>query len=135
MYLYLKNRKAKRLYVFENAIIVNKTGEKFYNQIAGRTINGYFKDGYFDYMRVKGSPAESIFYPQDDDSAFIGLNHSTGDVIDIYFINKELNKVKFINNVDGTLYPMRKIPEDQKYLKNFKWQDARRPKNKLELFE
>ncbi len=135
IYMYTKNKKADRLYVFENGIIINKANEKMYNQIGGRTLNGYFKDGELDYMRVKGSPAESIFYPQDDDSAFIGMNRGKGDVIDIYFLNKEVNKVKFINQVDGTLFPIRQIPEDQKFLKNYKWQDKRRPKNKLELFE
>jgi len=59
----------------------------------------------------------------------------TGDVIDIRFVKKELNKVKFINNVDGVLYPISQTPADQKQLKNFKWLDKRRPKSKLELFE
>lgn len=135
MYLYTEKQKAKRLYVYFNGIVVNKTREGLFNQIGGRTINGYFKEGTIDYIRVKGSPAESIFYPQDDDSAYVGLNRSKGDVIDIFFVNKELNKIKFINDVDGILYPIRQIPEDQKYLKNFIWEDNRRPKNKLELFE
>jgi hypothetical protein len=86
-------------------------------------------------MRAKGSPAESVFYPQDDDSAYIGMNRSKGDIIDVHFINKAVNRVKFINNVLGTLYPLRQIPADQRLLKNFLWQDNRRPKNKLELFE
>ena len=135
IYMFTENQKPKQLYVFFNGMIVNKTAEKLYNQIGGRTLNGYFKDGTIDYVRVKGSPAESIFYPQDDDSAYTGMNRSNGDVIDIYFVKKELNKVKFINNVDGVLYPIRQIPADKKQLKGFKWQDARRPKNKLELFE
>lgn len=135
IYMYTKNKKAERLYVFENGIVINKANEKMFNQIAGRTLNGYFKDGEMDYMRAKGSPAESVYYPQDEDSAYIGMNRSKGDVIDIYFLNKEVHKIKFINDVDGTLYPMRQIPEDQKYLKNYKWEEMRRPKNKLELFE
>ncbi len=135
IYIYTKNKKADRLYVFENGIVINKLNNRMFNQIAGRTLNGYFKEGELDYMRAKGSPAESIFYPQDDDSAYIGMNRSKGDVIDVYFINKEVNKVKFINNVDGTFYPLRQIPEGQRLLKNFLWQDKRRPKNKLELFE
>ena len=135
MYLYTEKQKAKRLYVYFNGIVVNKTREGLFNQIGGRTINGYFKEGTIDYIRVKGSPAESIFYPHDDDSPYVGLNRSKGDVIDIFFVNKELNKIKFINDVDGILYPIRQIPEDQKYLKNFIWEDNRRPKNKLELFE
>jgi len=135
IYMYTENRKPKRLYVFYNGMVINKATDGLYNQMAGRTLNGYFVDGNIDYVRVKGSPAESVFYPQDDDSAYIGMNRSSGDVIDIYFVKKELNKVKFVNNVDGILYPIRQIPADKKELKNFKWLDNRRPKNKLELFE
>ncbi len=135
LYMYTENQKPKRLYVFNDGIIINKSNEGMYNQIAGRTINGYFVDGQIDYVRVKGSPAESIFYPQDDDSAYVGLNRSSGDVIDIYFVKKEVNKIKFINDVNGVMYPMKDIPSDKKELKGFKWLDKRRPKNKLELFE
>jgi len=135
IYMYTENQKAKRLYVFNNGMIVNKSNDAMYNQIAGRTLNGYFTNGVIDYVRIKGSPAESIYYPLDDDSAYVGMNRSSGDVIDIYFVKKELNKVKFINNVDGVLYPLKQIPADKKQLKGFKWLDKRRPKNKLELFE
>ncbi len=135
IYMYTQNQKAKRLYVFNNGMIVNKANDAMYNQIAGRTLNGYFTNGVIDYVRIKGSPAESIYYPQDDDSAYVGMNRSSGDVIDIYFVKKELNKVKFINNVDGVLYPLKQIPADKKELKGFKWLNSRRPKNKLELFE
>lgn len=135
MYMYTENQKPKLLHVYYNGMIINQPAKGLFNQIGGRTIHGYFNNGNIDYVRVKGTPAESIYYPQDDDSAFVGMNRSTGDLIDIYFVNKELNKVKFVRTVDGTMYPMRQIPADKKQLKGFKWQDARRPKNKLELFE
>ena len=135
LYMYTQNQKPRRLNVFNNGMIINKTKEGMFNQIGGRTLNAYFVDGTIDYVRVKGSPAESIFYPQDDDSAYVGMNRSSGDVIDVYFVEKELNKVKFINNVDGVLYPIKEIPADKKQLKGFKWLDNRRPKTWLELFE
>lgn len=135
MYLYTENQKAKQLYVFNNALVINKTKEGLFNQMGGRTINGYFTDGTIESIRVKGTPAESVFYPQDDDSAYIGMNRSSGDVIDIFFVKKELNKIKFINDVNGTLYPLEQVPPDAKFLKKFAWLDNRRPKNKLELFE
>lgn len=135
IHLFTKNKKVDRVRVFDNGIIINELNSDMYNQIGGRTLNGYFKEGALDYMRVKGSPAESIFYPQDDDSAYTGMNRCKGDVIDVYFVDKNVNKVIFINEVDGILYPMRQIPDDQKSLKGFKWWESRRPKNKLELFE
>ncbi len=135
MYLFTENQKPKRLYVFNNSMVINRQNPAMYNQGGGRTLNAYFKSGEIDYTRIKGSPAETIFYPQDNDSAYIGMNRCSGDAVDVYFVRQEVNKIKFIKDVDGTLYPLNKIPPDKKYLKNFKWEDARRPKNKLELFE
>jgi lipopolysaccharide export system protein LptA len=135
MYLFTEKQKAKRIYVFNNSFVVNKANDAMYNQAGGRNLNAYFKLGKIDYTRIKGSPAETIFYAQDADSAYIGMNLATGDVVDVYFTNDEVKKIKYINEVDGTMYPLNQIPSDKKQLKNFSWQDARRPKNKLELFE
>ena len=103
--------------------------------MTGKTINGFFNNGSIDYMRVKGTQAESIYYAQDNDSAYLGMNRATGDVIDLYFAKDELQKVLFVNAISGKFYPMKKIPSDQRYLKNFLWVSDKRPKNKLELFE
>ena len=135
IFLFTKNKKPERLYAFDKGIIVNKTTQGFYNQISGKTINGYFKGGAIDYMRVRGSQAESIYYSQDSDSAYLGMNRASGDVIDLYFDKDDLKKVLFVNDIKGKFYPMRQIPEDQRKLKDFIWLQDKRPKNKLELFE
>lgn len=135
IYLFTKDNKAERMYAFENGFAINKSGENMYNQISGKTINGYFKDGEIDYMRSKGSPAQSIYYIKDEDDAVVGVNTATGDVIDMRFANKELKKVVFVRDVAGTMYPFKQTPEDKKLLRNFKWQDKKRPKSKFELFE
>ena len=136
IYLFTKNKKADHIYVFDNGVMINKTNREFYNQVEGKTINGYFTDNKIDYVRVKGSPAESVYFLQDEkDSAFKGMNRADGSVINMYFKKQQLDQVKFLNDVHGKLYPMKQIPADQLYLKSFTWQDKRRPKNKLELFE
>ncbi|MFC4261341.1 OstA-like protein [Ferruginibacter yonginensis] len=135
MYLFTENQQPKRLYVFNNSIVINQQNPAIYNQAGGRTLNAYFIKGEIDYTRIKGSPAETIFYPQDNDSAYIGMNLSSGDLVDVYFAKQAVQKIKFVNEVNGVLYPIKQIPADKKYLKNFNWQDARRPKTKLSLFE
>ena len=135
IFLYTKEKQPARLYVFETGLIVNRTKEGFFNQMSGKTINGYFINGKIDYMRVKGTQSESIYYMQNDDSAYLGMNRATGDVIDLYFKNQDLNKVIFINQIQGKMYPMSQIPEDQKKLRIFEWLDSRRPKTRAELFE
>lgn len=135
IYLHTRNKKADRVAVFDRGILVNKINDKCYNQVSGRKLNGYFKNGELDYMRVRGVPAESIFYPQDEDSAFIGLNRCHGDQIDILFRNRDVHRIKLVNQVEGTLYPIDQIPEGQRFLKGFIWQEERRPKSRFALFE
>ncbi|WP_158638396.1 OstA-like protein [Panacibacter ginsenosidivorans] len=133
IYLFTQNKKPSRLYVFENAFTVNKVGTGYYNQIRGRTINGYFKNGNMDYMRAKGN-SESIYYAQDEDNKFIGVNKATADIIDMYFEERKPQKVVFRSNLVGTTYPMRQVNHDELRLRGFKWLDDLRPKTKYELF-
>lgn len=135
IFVYTENKKPKRLSVFENGLLIQnvKDSAGFFNQIRGRTINGYFKDGELDFVRAKGT-AESIYYAQDDDSAFVGVNRTTADVIDLFFVNRNAKKIKFTSSVKGTMFPIHQLPEDKKKLPSFQWLENKRPKNKLELF-
>ncbi len=135
MFLYTKNKKPDRLYVFENSLVVGKTYTNMYNQIKGNTLNGYFKNGVIDYMRSKGS-AEAIYYIKDDSMALVGVNRvNKADIIDMIFLNKQLNKVVLRQDADGIMYPIKKANLDEMKLRNFKWLEDRRPKTKYELFE
>ncbi|HEV3221558.1 MAG TPA: OstA-like protein [Puia sp.] len=135
MFLYTKNKKPDRLYVFENSLVVGKSYTNMYNQIKGNTLNGYFKDGVIDYMRSKGS-AEAVYYIKDDSMALVGVNRvNKADIIDMIFLNKQLNKVVLRQDADGIMYPIKKVNLDEMKLRNFKWLEDRRPKTKYELFD
>lgn len=134
MLLYTRNKKAERIQVFDNGMLINKTGLNYYNQLRGNTINGYFVDGAIDYMRAKGS-SESIYYAQDEDSAYVGVNRATADIIDMFFSKQELSRVVFRSEVTGTMSPFRQVNHDEMRLRSFQWRDNRRPKTKFELFE
>lgn len=114
IYLYTKNKKAEHIYAFENSFVINKSGDNMFNQISGKTLNGYFKDGNIDYMRTKGNPAQSIYYAKDESDAVVGVNNASGDIIDMRFDNKELKKVVFVRDVTGTMYPFKQTPDDKK---------------------
>ena len=121
------------MYVFENALAIQKVGSNYYNQIKGRTINSYFIDGEVDYMRAKGN-SESVYYGQDDYKKFVGVNRATADIIDMYFSDKKPQRVIFRSNLVGTTHPMRQVNHDEMRLRGFKWQDDLRPKTQYDLF-
>ena len=133
IFLFTKNKKADRMYAYENGFIINKVATYFYNQVKGRTVNGFFKDGNIDYVRTKGN-AESIYYVQDETDRFVKVNKATADAIDMFFKNKKADKVKFIKDLKGVANSTYKINPEEYKLKNFKWQDDKRPKTKYELF-
>jgi lipopolysaccharide export system protein LptA len=133
IYLYTRNKKAERMDVFENGLLISKARENMFNQIRGNRLNGYFIDGVIDNMRAKGN-AESVYYIEDDEKLLIGVNKANGDIIDMRFKDKELNRVVFINDVKGVMYPVAQFPEGEKLLRNFNWHEDKRPKTKFELF-
>jgi lipopolysaccharide export system protein LptA len=132
--LYTKNKKADRLRVFENSFLVNEVQPGIYNQIKSSRMDGYFIDGSIDSVRARGF-AECIYYIQDEDSAFTGINQSQSDILDIYFSGQELQKVIFRSDVTGTIWPMKQKDPNEMRLTNFKWLDDRRPKRKEDLLE
>jgi len=134
IFLYTKNRKADKVEALENGFLVNRMGNEAYNQVKSTRIDGWFLDGNIDSVRANGF-AECIYYLQDSDSAYTGVNQSTSDIIDFYFEEKALDRVVFRSAVTGTIWPIRqKSPEEMK-LENFRWLEQRRPKSKYELFE
>ena len=132
IYLFTKNKKPGRVYVFENALAINKLSGDYYNQVRGRTLNGLFRQGEIELFRAKGN-AESIYYGQDENNRFIGVNKVRSDVIDTYFVNKKPQKVTFIAGVEGDALPMGHINHKEIRLKGFKILDAERPKSKFDL--
>jgi len=132
--LFTKNKKADKVQAFENGFMVNEVQKDVYNQIKSTRIDGWFIDGNIDSVRARGL-AECIYYIQDDDSAFTGINESKSDLIDIYFVQKQLNKVVFRSEVTGTLWPMKQKSPSEMVLPNFRWLESRRPKSKFEMYE
>ena len=134
IYILTRNKKADRLKVWNNSLLVNHLDKEAYNQIKSSRMDAYFLNGDIDSVRAKGS-AECIYYLQDKDSAYTGINQSQSDIMDVYFREKEINRVVFRSSVKGTLWPIRQKNPLEMRLQNFKWLEARRPKTKYELFE
>ncbi len=133
IYLFTKNKKVERAEVFEKGFIINIVEPKFYNQIRANKITSYFFDGNMDSLHAKGS-AEIIFYIQDEDKGFVGVDKSSAAVINAYFKNKEIYKLKWLNKYDGTTTPMKSVDHQSLRLRYFNLQFDKRPKSKFELF-
>ncbi|HQU56433.1 MAG TPA: hypothetical protein PLG88_03335, partial [Chitinophagaceae bacterium] len=132
--LFTQNKKAKRIEVFDNSFIANQLDPDIFNQIKSTRMVGRFTDGQLDSVRATGL-AQTIYFIQDEDSAYTGINESSCDIIDIYFGKKEMEKIIFRSQVNGTIWPMFMKDPKAMRLPNFIWLEDRRPKTKFDLFE
>jgi lipopolysaccharide export system protein LptA len=134
IYLFLANKKPKELSVFENALTISKASNNYYNQVRGNSTHAFFHDGKINYIHTRGTPADNIYFVEDDNHKFIGVNQSTCSVIDAYFTDGEIQKVLFINDLKGVMSPMKQADPESLKVRGFKWQDNLRPKNKYSVF-
>lgn len=134
IYMYLKNSKPERLYVFENAMALSQVDSTIYfNQVKGNTINAYFDTtGQIQFLRSKGN-SENVYYATDEGGYFIGVNKNSSDVVEIRFADGKAKRVLLINGVDGTMYPMRQVNHEDLKLRNFRWLDNLRPKSRYDI--
>lgn len=134
IYMYLKNSKPERLYVFENAMALSQVDSTIYfNQVKGNTINAYFDTtGQIQFLRSKGN-SENVYYATDEGGHFIGVNKNSSDVVEIRFADGKAKRVLLINGVDGTMYPMRQVDHEDLKLRNFRWLDNLRPKSRYDI--
>jgi lipopolysaccharide export system protein LptA len=135
MWLFTKNSKPERLQIFNQAMLIQKTNAGVFNQVSGKTLNAEFQDSNIEFARIKGQPAESIYYPEDENQRLIGMNYCEGEALDVFFNKNQIQKIKYIQDVKGTLYPMNMIPPGKNKLNNATWTDENRPKSKWEIFE
>ena len=121
----LRNNQINQLDLLSSGLIVSTKNEQIFDQIAGATIQAFFKDGKTEFLKVKRE-AESIYFIQDDAKAYVGPNQSTSQDMVLYFNKDSVSKIKMIGNVTGKMSPMKKIiPQDLK-VKGFQWRISSR---------
>ncbi|MBM3432099.1 MAG: hypothetical protein FJX92_03725 [Bacteroidetes bacterium] len=127
-----KNKKAEKMDVFENSMLVQRLDPEVYNQIKSIRMAAFLTAGSMDSLQAR-SYAECIYFIQDDDSAYIGINESSADRLDIYFQTGELSRVVFRSEVTGTVWPLREKNPATMRLPGFRWLEGQRPNSRFSI--
>jgi lipopolysaccharide export system protein LptA len=132
IYLQLKNKKLNAVQVIQNAFLVNVNADSArYNQIKGRLITAFFKEGKLQNMFVDGN-AESIFFNQNEKKIYTDMNQTVSSRLKVLFKNKEIAKIVIIREPEGVRTPIPELKEDV-FLTGFKWKPELRPLSKKEV--
>ena len=73
------------------------------------------------------------YYPFDDDSLMIGMNHTESSQMKVFMNGRKVDKI-WMPEATGVMYPLFLIPPGELYLENFAWFDYVRPLDKDDIF-
>jgi len=131
-----------KINIYRNAsAIMELDSGQLYNQISGKNMIAYMKEGKLRKTDVNGS-AVSIYYPEDEEKTDslttikrMGLNRLESSTLSVYLDSGEVIGINYVNEPVGIFYPMDQIIDKKKFIKNFEWNPALRPKDEFSLPE
>ena len=131
--LIMRNGEADSLKMFSAAFIVSKDDTNSFNQVKGRNVLAKFLHNELYKIRVIGN-AQTIYYVREDDKSLIGINVAVSSDMLIFLDQNKMKTITYIEKPEHHLYPEKELPQDERKLKNFKWEEKRRPIKKSDIF-
>lgn len=131
--LTIHNGAADSLKLYSSAFIISRDDTGSFNQIKGRIILAKFRDNELFKINVTGN-AQTIYYAREEDKSLIGINVAVSSDMLIFLEKNQLKSITYIDKPEAHLYPEKMVPPNERKLKNFKWEEARRPVKKDDIF-
>ena len=131
--VYMNDSTIDWAHIHNQALSVERIDSVNYNQVSGKDIKAYFKDGEMEQVDVIGS-VRLVYYLMEKDSTLIGMNVSESSELNVYLENRKLKKMVMKPQSSGTIFPMDQLPPEKMKLENFGWFDYVRPLNKKDIF-
>ncbi len=133
----MANNKVDTLALLGSAFIISMDdtlARNTFNQIKGKTMVGYFRNNKLAKIIVIGN-AETVYYIREDDGGLLGINVAYSSDMEIRLKDNDVVSINYIKQPEAKTYAPMGLPEELKRLKNFKWLESQRPKNKIEIFD
>ena len=131
--VYMNDSTIEWAHIINQALTVERKDSVHSNQISGKEIKSYFRNGELWKVDVLGN-VNVVYYPEEKDCTMVGMNVSETSVLNMYLKDRKMEKMVMSPKSNGTLYPMDQIPPEKLYLPTFVWFDYIRPLNKEDIF-
>jgi hypothetical protein len=132
--IYMDSTSIDWVHIINQTLYAEPMDSANYNQIRGKEMKFFFDENKLSVMQVIGN-VEIVFFPLDEDSTFVGMNTTTAGRAIAYLKDGQVEKMVIPKEAKGIFYPMGQRPAAERFLDNFAWFDALRPKSKEDIFE
>ncbi len=132
--VYLNDSTIEKAIVKDYALAIQDRGEENqFNQLSGRDMTAFFRDGNVYYVLVEGN-AESLYYLVKEDSTIIGLNKTESAYLSMDIEGNKIKKLKMWSSTSAVTNPLPLLKPDELHLKGFIWLDYLRPSGPDDIF-
>jgi lipopolysaccharide export system protein LptA len=104
--LYLKNKALNQIHLIQKAFVLTESVTNLTNQMKGRYITAFFANKRMDHLTAQGN-AESVYFIQDEDKAYIGTNYIKSSSMKMVFNDqRKIDKIHFYTKPEGNMLPL-----------------------------
>lgn len=134
-WIQMKNGKVDQLFMKRNAMIISEEDSllKYYNQIKGREMVGYFKDSRLFRVFVDGD-GETVYYGSEEATEPESVNRAKSSKLVILIDANKVKQITFLTQPDATLYPIKDVKPEELRLEGFRWRQSERPLKVMDVF-
>jgi len=133
IWMHLSNNRVDSMVMFNMAFIVSRDSNETFNQIKGKQMKAYFFENRLYKIRVFGN-AETVYYVREDNGEMIGVNSSISSDMVIHVSDNKIRQIVYVNMPDAILFPEEEFPPEKKFLRDFRWIEDERPRDKADIF-
>lgn len=126
MVFYIVNEELDRVYLRDKGFVITQDTLLNSNQMKGRTILGYFKEGQIDRLDIDGN-GESLYFLLEADTLTQGINKTLSSTIKLRFMNGAIARVTYGVKPDGKFTPFQLLDEDTSNLTDYKLRIDEKP--------
>lgn len=112
----------------QNSFVVSTDSIDNFNQVKGRTMVAYFKQGSIKQVDVSGNGESLFFALNDEETELIGMNKILCSDMKINFKLNKADNISFYVNPDAKFIPPHELEEPETRLKGFSWRVSEKPK-------
>ncbi len=122
----------KKMYLHDQAFVIQYDEYKNYNQIRGDDIEMFFKDNKVYLMDITGNAQSIQYISSDKDSGLIGINHINCQRIKIALKNNKATKIvvlgkTYYEDLKGLMVAPNNINKQNIKLRGFNWRPKEKP--------
>lgn len=130
MVFFIANEQLDKVFMKEKAFAIMTDTLTNFNQMKGRQMTGYFREGQIQTLQVDGN-GESLYYALEADTLTQGVNKILSASIKMTFKDGAVQKANFAVRPDGKFTPVQKIDEKTSRLEGFAWRIEEKPDKEL----